>query len=161
MLALVLCTLFVSVAAAQVLTSGIVPPYKMTRPLTEQTVPVTIGAIGVLRVDEGIGAFVTGLTDAANRCQIAPGRAFLGLYNIPGVALVIQGVPVLTPWFVSPEQAQSWLRAAPKDVVRSAAVALQLLPDGSAPKIPEALPDFPAHYRMCGMATFPDQRQRI
>ena len=161
MLAVVLCLIFVSVAASQVFTSGLFPAYHMTRPLSDQTEPVRVGALGVLRVDKAIRAFVTALTDAANNCQISPGRPFLGFYNIPGVALVIQAVPVSTPWLVAHEQAKSWLEVAPEATLRSAVVALQLLSDGSAPHVPQVLPNFPAHYRLCGTATYPYQQQKI
>lgn len=158
---LLLCAIFVVVAAVQVFSSGFFASYHMARSLSEQSQPVRVGALGVIRVDGQIREFVTTLVDTAERCSILPGRAFLGFYNIPGVALVIQGVPVLTPWLVAPEQARSWLKTAPPDTLRSAVVALQLLPDGTAPQIADILPTFPLHYRLCGTATYPYQDQRI
>jgi hypothetical protein len=158
---LLLCVIFTVVAAAQILTSGFFASYHMARSLSEQSEPVRVGAIGVVRVDQQIHEFVTSLADSARRCSIAPGRPFLGFYNIPGVALVIQGVPILTPWLVAPEQAQSWLKAAPTDTLRSAIVGLQLRPDGTAPQVADILPTFPEHYRLCGTATYPYEEQRI
>ncbi len=157
----VLCTIFVAVISSQVITSAFSPSYHMDYPLAEQTVPVKIGAIGTIRVDEKMERFFTVLTDAAERCAIQPGRAFLGFYNIPGVALVIQAVPVLTPWLVEYEQARPWLDTAPKDILSSAVVGLRLSPDGGTPRLGAMLPDFPENYQFCGEATFPYQDQRI
>ena len=133
----------------------------MEHSIFAQTEPIRVGAIGTVRMDKETHLFVTELNEAARKCQILPGRPFLGLYNIPGVALVIQGVPVFTPWLNGPAQAEALLNAAPLQTLRSAVVGLQLLPNGRVPQINKLLPGFPTDYRLCGTATYPYQQQEI
>ncbi len=112
-------------------------------------------------MDRETHEFVTALNEAAKRCQIIPGRPFLGLYNIPGVALVIEGVPVFTPWLSRPMQAEALREIVPPETLRSAVVGLQLLPDGNMPQISKLLPNFPMDYTLCGTAIYPYQQQVI
>ena len=156
-----MCILFVSVSAVQLITSGLSASYHMSRPLLDETENTRIEALGTIRLDPEIHTFIEDLTVAASTCRISPGSPFIGLYNIPGVALVIQAIPVQTPWLISADQAEAWLRAAPPETLLAAVVGVQLPPDGHMPRIPEALSNFPDNYKLCGQATYPYMQQQI
>ena len=157
----ILSALFAIMVATQVVNSGFYPTYHMSRSLSEQTEPVNVGKIGLVYLDEDTRKFVLDIGHAAETCSIAPGRPFVGLYDIPGVALIIQGIPVLTPWLSQPPQAEAWLKRAPDATLQSAIVGLRAFGDGEFPKMPGVLPSFPVGYRLCGEGVFPDWKQRI
>ena len=157
----ILSALFTIMVATQVVSSGFYPTYHMSRSLSEQTEPVNVGKIGLVYLDEDTRKFVLDIGHAAETCSIAPGRPFVGLYDIPGVALIIQGIPVLTPWLGQPPQAEAWLKRAPDATLQSAIVGLRAFGDGEFPKMPGVLPSFPVGYRLCGEGVFPDWKQRI
>jgi hypothetical protein len=159
--ALLLCAMFVSVTAAQMILSLFAPAYHQNHPMTEQTEPARIGPLGIVRTDKETRDFLKDITEAARKCAIAPGRPFLGLYDIPGVALVIQGVPVMTPWLSTEEQAAAWLKIAPSDAVHSAVIGLHLFTNGKLQQIAGILPTFPAGYRLCGTAIYPFDQKEI
>jgi hypothetical protein len=152
--------LFTVTVATQVVSSGFYPTYAMSRSLLEQTEPTTIGNAGVVRLDEGAQMFVRAIERAAEACAIKPGKPFVGLYHVPGVALVLQGIPILTPWLGEPLQAEAWLRNASAVDLESATLAIRLV-GGVFPKMPSVLSSFPKGYRLCGEGVLPYNKQQI
>lgn len=160
-LATMMLAVFVSGICLQIVTSGFRAPYHLHEPLFAQSRPVVIGRLGRVKVDAGTATFVAALDAAALECGIVRGTPFLGFYNAPGVALVLGGVPILTPWLNNVAQADAVLRLAPPDRSKPRVVAIGLSPDGSTPEIPAALVSFPAEFKFCGEATYPFFEQRI
>lgn len=160
-LSLALLAAFTVTLASQIVTSGFRAPYHLAEPLVRQTEPVDVGVLGRVRVDAGTAAFVRSLDAAVTACRIAPGAPFLGLYNIPGVALALRAVPVVTPWLNNAAQAETALAFGPPDVLRSAVVAIRDNADGSRVAMPSRLSIFPTGFRLCGEATYPFENQRI
>ncbi len=160
-LAMTLCAAFVATVAAQIISSGFRAPYHLQAPLIAQSQAVTVGELGSVRVDPETANFVSKLQLAAGTCGIVSGAPFLGLYNIPGVALVLETVPLSTPWLNNVAQADAVLTRAPPGILGSSVVALLLNADGSRPELPAALESFPAGFEYCGEATYPFGSQRI
>lgn len=161
MLTLTLCAAFVLTISAQIISSGFRMPYHLQTPLVSQSQPVIVGDLGTIRVDAETAQFVGDLKAAGRTCSIVRGAPFLGLYNIPGVALILEAVPVLTPWLNNVAQADAVVHHAPPGVIAASSVAILLNADGSTPQLPAVLSGFPVGFRYCGEATYPFGRQRI
>jgi hypothetical protein len=155
-----LTVLFTVTVATQVVSSGFYPTYAMSRALSEQTEPTTIGNVGVVQLDERTRKFVRAIERAAEVCAITPGGPFVGLYDVPGVALILQNIPILTPWLREPQQAEAWLRNVPATEFASATFAIRQI-DGDFPKMPNVLSWFPKGYRLCGEGVHPYNERRI
>jgi hypothetical protein len=160
-LSLALLAAFCLTLVSQIVTSGFRDPYHLAEPLAGQTEPVDVGGLGRFRVDAGTATFLRNLDAAITECGIAPGAPFLGLYNLPGVALALRAVPVVTPWLVNVAQAETALAFGPPDVLRYAVVAIRDNPDGSRVALPAALSAFPTGFKFCGTSTYPFENQRI
>lgn len=160
-LSLALLAAFALTLASQIVTSGFRAPYHLAEPLDRQTEPVDVGGLGHFRVDAGTATFLRNLDAAITACGITPGAPFLGLFDIPGVALALRVVPVVTPWLNNAAQAELALALGPPDVLRSAVVAIRDNPDGSRVALPAALSAFPAGFEFCGTAIYPFGSQRI
>lgn len=151
---------FVLMTSTQILVYQSKLPYNMSSSMREQDLPVSIGALGLVRVDAPTKQFVHDMDAAAARCGITAGTPFLGLYNIPGAALALNAVPAITPWLNNVAQAEAVLARVPS-VVNEAAIAVKMNADGSLPAFPSQLADFPSAFRYCGEATYPYGEQRI
>ena len=151
---------FIVTIALQIVTSGF-RPYHLSSPLTKQDQTTTVGNLGEVKVDAGTYKFLAEMRAAAKECDIAPGAPFIGLYNIPGVALALQAIPVLTPWLNNRAQAEFVLDRVRPEGLHSAVVALQMGNDETFPPLPQQLAAFPLGYRYCGMATYPYMQQKI
>jgi len=151
---------FMATIAIQIVTSCF-RPYHLSLPLTKQDQTTTVGNLGEVKVDAGTYKFLTEMRAAVNECDIAPGAPFIGLYNIPGVALVLQAVPVLTPWLNNREQAEFVMERVRSKELHSVVVALQMGGNEAFPPLPQQLAAFPLGYRYCGMATYPYMQQSI
>lgn len=149
---------FMASITAQIVLSGM-RPYHLTHSLSEQNRTVMVGSLGGLKVDMETEQFLADIQTAANECNILPGAPYLGLYNIPGVALVLQAIPVATPWLNNSKQAEFVLGQEP--MPESAIVALNWAGGQERPELPRQLQAFPDGYRYCGMATYPYLRQQI
>jgi hypothetical protein len=160
-LSFALLAAFTLTLASQVVTSGFRAPYHLAEPFASQTEPVDVGDLGRFRVDAGTATFLRDLNAAVAACGITPGAPFLGLFNIPGVALALRAVPVVTPWLNNAAQAETALAFGPPDVLRSAVVAIRENPDGSRVAMPAALSAFPAGFKFCGTSTYPFGNQHI
>lgn len=153
--ALAICALFCVASGAQVSAAVFTGAYNLERPLSEQSLPVNIGRIGIVRLDDKAAQFVKDVGTAAARCRIPPDAPFIGLYNMPGVAVILRAKPILTTWLIDKSQADPWLAAANPEIVKSAVVAIQLQDDGRMPLLPAALDGFPSRYTMCGEGRSP------
>jgi hypothetical protein len=156
---LLMCVVYAAGLALPIISSAWQSAYHSKEPLIRQTEAVAIHRLGEILVDHEVHTFIDSLQEAAKKCGIEQGRDFIGLYNIPGVALVLGAVPILTPWLVDQHQAQAWLETAPD--TNNAIIAIQYLPDGNRPDIPKAVIGFPERYRNCGAVIFPYHEQKI
>jgi hypothetical protein len=151
---------FIVTITVQIVTSGF-RPYHLSSPLAKQDQTTTVGNLGEVKVDAGTYKFIAEMRAAINECDIAPGAPFIGLYNIPGVALALQAVPALTPWLNNRAQAEFVIERVRSEGLHSAVVALQMGDNEAFPPLPKQLAEFPLGYRYCGMATYPNMQQRI
>ena len=160
LLVITLLSGFILAFTLQIIAGVFRAPYHMVQPLAKQIYPVNVGLLGSLKVDAETRDFLGAIESASKVCGVVPGTPFFGLYNVPGVALVLQTVPVLTPWLNNLAQAEAVLKFGAAESVSSSVVALLLGADGSSPPVPNAL-GFPADFRYCGTATFPLLIQEI
>ncbi|HEV2613565.1 MAG TPA: hypothetical protein VGV92_02525 [Gammaproteobacteria bacterium] len=158
--AALIALVFVSSMSFQLI-SSMRDPYHLGKPLTQQSYPVSVGNLGVIKMDAQTQLFVSDITQAAQKCHILPGRPFLGLYNDLGVALILQTIPPSTPWLNNQAQANMMMAFMSPDTLHSAVIALELNPDGSRPLLPTQLSAFPGGYKLCGTATYPYQKQEV
>lgn len=153
--------IFAATATSQIVTSVFRDAYHLSAPFFAQTQMVDVGALGQLRLDSATADFVSDLKAAASHCQIPPGATYLGLYNNPGLALVLQAETVTSPWINNLEQAEILLpreRLAPHANV---IVARNINSEGNWPALPVALANLETEYRLCGTATYPFATQRM
>ena len=160
-LVIILFVCFNILISLQIITSGFRDPYHMQEPLINQSNSIEIGAIGSVNVDLDTARFVTDLNTAVDTCNISKHVPFIGLYNVPGVALALDVVPVLTPWINNVSQAETLLSMAPDLALNPYVVAIRLNKDGSFPSMPSHLPHFPDRFHYCGEATYPFHTQKI
>ncbi|PBI87012.1 hypothetical protein BKP43_41980 [Variovorax boronicumulans] len=151
---------FVALTSAQILVSKAKIPYNLNERMDRQSFAVTIGPLGRVKVDAGTRQFMHEIDAAIAKCRIAPGAPFLGLYNVPGLALALNAVPVETPWLNNVAQADAVL-ASNEALADKAVVAIRLNIDASLPPLPAALKGFPANFEHCGDAVFPHEQQKI
>ncbi len=143
---------FIITMTSQIITSAL-RPYHMPLTLYEQNLPITIPSIGSIKVDKKTYEFVTSINAAVKACNISPGATFLGLYNIPGVSLLLQALPPFTPWLNNREQAEVVLENASIDT--KTVLALQLRGGSLHPSLPRNLDNFPKNYQLCGGGMYP------
>ena len=151
---------FILTIALQIVTSSL-RPYHLAFPLTEQSQITMVGNVGEVKVDADTNKFFTDLQVASKSCGIEPGTPFIGLYNMPGVALALQAIPVLTPWLGNRTQAEFVLERIRLEELPSAVIGLQTRGNGSLPPLPKQLAESLVGYRYCGMAITPYTQQKI
>lgn len=153
--------LFVTLVAAQVVSNGLRAPYRLHRPLQAQTERIDLGEIGSVRVDRETLEAYAAMARLAEQCGIAPGSPFLGLYNIPGVALALRAIPVATPILQDRRSAEAVLDRLGPAITRAAVVGLD--PDSGSydSGLPTQLAGFPFGYRSCGEVVFPYLNQHV
>lgn len=158
--ALVIVLCFTVTVVTQIVTSGL-RPYQIATPLFQQSERFQTGNIGQIYVDVATHRFLSDLKQAAEQCAITPGTAFLGLYNIPGVALALQAQPLMSPWLNNAEQAQFVLDRVRPGALEDVVIGINKGAAGRMPALPRQLQGFPAGYRECGTATYPFGPQQI
>ncbi|WP_048438627.1 hypothetical protein [Caenimonas sp. SL110] len=151
--AAVASVLFAALVLAQVIGNG-AAPYRML-PHAQQTQDVAIDGLGTVKVDAQTATMVRDLQAATRQCAIAPGAPFLDFYNLPGVGVIVGGVPIETPWLLHTTYAQAALKGADPAVLRRAVVAVGLNAAGQRPAPPAQLANFPQGWRLCGKTTSP------
>ena len=133
----------------------------MHRPLPEQTEAITLPPLGTFRVDRETRDSYIKLTQLADSCGIHQGRRFLGLYNIPGIALILQAVPLGFPLLQDRPSTEPILDHLTPETLRSAVVGIDLDSGSYDPSMPKQLVTFPTGYRLCGTVTLPYQKQKV
>ena len=153
---------FIATASSQIVTSGF-RPYQLATALHMQVTPFAFENLGVVKVDSRTHKFLQDLRAAKRECGILPGAAFVGLYNVPGVALALQSVPLMSPWLNNAAQAEFVLERTRPEDLRAAILALNLHDwgEGVLPPLPAQLKQFPEGYRHCGTAIYPFKNQKI
>jgi hypothetical protein len=157
---MLLCLILMATIAGHIIMSGIRAPYRLSGPITEQTIPVDIQGLGRVRVDSATKQFIDDVRAAANHCRISREQPYLGFYNLPGVALVLDAVPVDVPWLFADTFARAVVQRAKATKIRSAIIAVKLAENGNRTSVPGII-GFPANYRLCGTATLPFQKDRF
>ena len=148
-----IAALFCLTVLLQTVSNG-VEPYRM-HSLQEQTERVNVPRLGLLRVDAGTAALIHATQKAAHQCGIKPGMPFLDFYNLPGLALMLEAVPIDSPWLLDPDYATIALKHADPALLRRSLIAVKLDKNGSLPKPPRQLAAFPEGFRPGGRATHP------
>lgn len=151
---------FITTLSLQIFTSGD-RPYHMAEPLRNQRKSVSLPNLGDVKVDESTAKFLEEVNVAVQKCNIAPGTIFWGLYNIPGLALATDTFPVATPWLNNAEQANFVIERRPDILNQPSVVVLNDEGRGEMPPIPEKLMNSPDGLKLCGTSTFPYANQRI
>ncbi|QRF58544.1 hypothetical protein [Variovorax paradoxus] len=151
---------FVALTSAQILVYKAKIPYNLNERMDRQSFPATIGPLGRVKVDAETVRFMQQVDAAVAKCRIAPGAPFLGLYNVPGLALALNAVPIDTPWLNNVAQADAVL-SSNEAIVGNAVLAIRLNADASLPPLPVALKGFSANFEHCGDAVFPHEQQKI
>jgi hypothetical protein len=145
--------LFSAIVLVQVVTGG-AEPYRML-PMAQQTEAITLPSLGTVKVDARTAAMARDMQRAAGACGLPRGVPFLDFYDLPGAALMIDAVPVETPWLLHRDYASFALRHADPDALRRAVVAVKLDEAGRRPGSPAQLPGFPAGHKLCGHSVAP------
>jgi len=155
-----LCLIFISVIAGQVIYKSI-KPYHMISPIWHQNIPVTIGHIGNIKVDKQTFNFISTLDTISNNCNVLNNCSYLGLYGMPGVALIIGGIPHFAPWLTNDEQAEEILRRTDPGMLKNMILGITINSDGKHSKLPVQLSNFPNGYINCGEVTYPWQKKTL
>lgn len=158
--ALVITLCLLSTVVIQLVTSGL-RPYQISTPLFAQDQRFETGSVGAVKVDTGTHRFLSDLKAAGERCGITAGTAFLGLYNIPGVAVALNVEPLMSPWLNNVEQARFVLNRVDPKALENVVIGVNTGAAGHIPSLPEQLKGFPGGYRECGTATYPFGPQQI
>jgi hypothetical protein len=159
-LATLACGIFTTVIAVQAAISGC-SPYHLKSSIWQQTVPTQVGSIGMVKTDQETHEFVSSLTDIKNK-HLAGGKLpYLGFYDVPGVALILDAIPVLSPWLVHQQHAECLLGRVDRGLLQSAIIGLRLEIDGALPALPRQVAAFPLGYTKAGEATCPFGDQTI
>ena len=151
---------FIGTMALQTISSGS-RPYRLSAPLTKQDQTVEVGAAGKVKVDGNTYTFFKELKMAIKACDIAPAAPFIGLYNIPGVAIGLQAIPVLTPWLFNRRDAEFVIENGRLKGSDLALVGLAEESGGVFPPLPKQLDAFPSGYEYCGATTHPKTQEKI
>lgn len=151
---------FIATITLQIVTSGM-RPYQLSSSLTKQSQKFNIANFGEIKVDSETYKFLADMQKAAKKCNITPGTPFLGLYDIPGVSIVLQTIPVSIPWLNNNAQAKFVIEHARPTELRFAIIALKKNNIGEFPKLLPQLKTLNFGYQYCGMATYPFAQQRI
>lgn len=160
MLVILMTGLLVAITL-QIMSSGLRDPYHMVQPLVSQSQRATIAGIGEVKVDADTSKFIADIEEAKEVCGIVPGAPFLGLYNLPGIALPLQAIPVLTPWLNNMAQAEAVLKLASPHVLHGSVIAVLLNADGGLPQLPLALSQLTQDFHYCGETIYPFHHQKI
>lgn len=147
------CLLFNLIVLLHIITNS-AQPYRM-HALVEQTETITLAQLGTVQVDRQTASLVRDMQRAGQRCGITPGHPFLDFYDLPAIALILDAVPIDSPWLLNPDYAALVLKQADPLKIQQAIVAVKLDATGTRPKPPPQLAAFPEGFRLCGRSTGP------
>ena len=154
------CGVFTTAIAIQTGISAFTP-YHMSAPIWRQAVPTKIGRIGTVYTDQETHDFVATLTGIRDNYLPKGGLPYFGLYDLPGVALILDVTPVFSPWLVHQKQADSLISRANPRLLESAILGVRLESNGSLPAMPRQFSEFSASWTEVGEATFPFGNQTV
>lgn len=151
---------FIITISIQIISSSF-RPYHMTTPLSDQNQAYSNWSLGPVKVDPETHTFLSEMKSITTKCNITPNTLILALYDIPGISLILETKPPITPWLNNSEQADFILeRMSPSDI-ESSVLAIRLNHAGEIPELPKYLNNFPDGYQHCGTSTFPFIKQII
>ncbi|WP_298922055.1 hypothetical protein [uncultured Roseobacter sp.] len=156
-----LTAVFLILVSAQVTSSYLREPYHLQEPLIAQTRPVSVGPLGTVKVDKATAQLLSDIEKAKRTCSIEPGAQFLGLFNVPGLALVFEAIPPISPWLNNSAQASTVLQYWNPET--AARVVTVLAPEAhiDMSTLPERLRPEPNGYVFCGTSEIPYENRKI
>lgn len=137
----------------QVLVSFSRDPYHLDQALFGQTQLVTVPVLGVVRVDPKTTQMLADLRSVRDTCAIAPGAEFIGLYNVPGLSLLLEAIPPVSPWLTNPGQLET-LFAAWQPSGRTV-LALSAHAQMTRSALPRVLQPLEEKFKLCGTVIVP------
>ena len=156
-----IAVIFAVTASSQIVTSLFRSAYHLNAPLIAQTEMTDAGRFGHVRLDAETALFVNDLKAAAVACKIPLGATYLGLYNNPGLAIILHARTVTSPWINNLEQGEILLPSARVSVLKNVIVGLNVDYNGTRPELPIAIRSLEAEFRNCGTATYPFAKQKM
>lgn len=136
-------------------------PYHLATPLTGQSEPEHIADLGVLRLDRFTHDMIKAVSEAQQTCNIAPGTDVLGLYNTPGLVLMLEGRAPVTPWINNFEQLEAILPHYIPSADARKVVILTEESQGSIPEITLQLDSSHNEFQLCGTLFEPFENETI
>jgi len=159
--ALLIAAFFMLPVTSQVVTNGLRAPYRQHRPLSEQTEAIDIPPLGTVRIDRETWDSYVRLNRLADSCGIQPNEMFLGLYNIPGIALLLQAIPIGMPILQDRLSTEPILEHLPAGSLKSAVLGIGRDTESYDSSMPKQLAEFPESYRSCGTVVLPYRKQKV
>jgi hypothetical protein len=153
--------LLLMVIPVQVITSFTREPYHLNAPLTAQSEVAVVGRLGLLKIDPATRQFLTEMETLRTVCAIRPGAFFLGLFNLPGLALVLDAVPPVTPWLNNADQAATVLSHWTPDPASQVIFALTPEVQADPSALPQVLQPDTQNSTYCGSAIFPYESKKV
>lgn len=154
--------LLLSLITVQILTSYTRDPYHLAAPLTGQNTRAQIGDIGAVRTDPGTAQVIADLEGIKAKCQITSTSPYLGLYNTPGLALLLSTAPPVSPWLNNAKQAEFVLDLWPMETnISPLVLAISKRPDGTPYPLPKRLEDAIVTSVLCGTIVLPYNQQTV
>jgi hypothetical protein len=153
--------LLLIVIPVQVISSFTREPYHLNAPLTAQSERVIVERLGSVKVDPRTRQLLSDIETVRTVCAIEPDAFFLGLFNVPGLALVLDVVPPVTPWLNNSDQAATVLSRWQPDALTQVILALTQEALAGPSGLPQALRPNPDIAKFCGRATFPHESKIV
>jgi hypothetical protein len=158
---LVLTALFLTIIAVQTISNGLLAPYRQYLPLTAQNEAMELPELGTVLLDGKTRETYRQLQQLAVACHIQKHAAFVGLYNIPGIALILDAIPVGLPILQDRVSTEAVLGQLTQQQLSTAVVAIDRDTESYDSSMPKQLASFPDGYRSCGAVTLPFQDQNV
>jgi hypothetical protein len=98
------------IPTAIVVSNGLTSPYQLAAPYQKQNLKLSNSVVGDLLVDEKVIRLSKDIQDAKALCRIDESSNFISLFNNPGLALLFELRPRITPWINNLDQASFVLR---------------------------------------------------
>jgi hypothetical protein len=156
-----LCASFTCLLSLQFITSTYQKPYHMLTPLNHQNLTSIVPSVGAIKTDYETQLFIEDIKRAAMKCKILPGRPFLGLYNVPGVALILEATPPISPWITNFAQAEIIFNLLSSQQKSQLVLAINKEGENPYPKLPKGIEGIMKDFKFCGTAQYPDRNKFI
>jgi hypothetical protein len=158
---LLLVAIFFTIIAAQTISNGLLAPYRLYLPLTAQNEAMELPELGTVLLDGKTRETYRRLQQLAFACHIQKSAPFVGLYNIPGVALILDAIPVGLPILQDRVSTELVLDQLTEHQLSTAVIAIDRDTESYDSSMPKQLASFPGGYRSCGAVTLPFQDQNV